>query len=96
MTGCHPMERGRAGNNLAPTGIEGAAAGPVDAAFTSGLIDTLQPTPAQLTQALLGGNFPLSDATLLSPPTDLVNDFTSTISADYMACCAIAEPPSMR
>jgi hypothetical protein len=63
----------------------------VDAAFTSGLIDTLQPTPEQLTQALLGGNFPLSDATLLSPPTDLVNDFTSTISADYAALLPIAD-----
>jgi len=29
----------------------------VDAAYTSGLIDTLQPTSEQLTQALLGGNF---------------------------------------
>jgi hypothetical protein len=63
----------------------------VDAAFTSGLIDTLQPTAEQLTQALLGGNFPLSDATLLSPLTDLVNDFTSTISADYAALLPIAD-----
>jgi hypothetical protein len=63
----------------------------VDAAYTSGLIDTLQPTAQQLTQALLGGNFPLSDATLLSPPTDLVNDFTSTISADYAALLPIAD-----
>ena len=63
----------------------------VDAAFTSGLIDTLQPTSEQLTQALLGGNFPLSDATLLSPLTDLVNDFTSTISADYAALLPIAD-----
>jgi hypothetical protein len=63
----------------------------VDAAFTSGLIDTLQPTSEQLTQALLGGNFPLSDATLLSPLTDIVNDFTSTISADYAALLPIAD-----
>jgi hypothetical protein len=63
----------------------------VDAAYTSGLIDTLQPTEEQLTQALLGGNFPLSDATLLSPTTDLVNDFTSTISADYAALLPVAD-----
>ena len=63
----------------------------VDAAFTSGLIDTLQPTSEQLTQALLGGNFPLSDATLLSPLTDLVNDFTSTLSADYASLLPIAD-----
>jgi hypothetical protein len=63
----------------------------VDAAFTSGLIDTLQPTSEQLTQALLGGDFPLSDATLLSPLPDLVNDFTSTISADYASLLPIAD-----
>jgi hypothetical protein len=63
----------------------------VDAAHTSGLIDTLQPTAEQLTPALLGGDFPLSDATLLSPVTDLVNDFTTTISADYGALLPIAD-----
>jgi PE-PPE domain len=63
----------------------------VDAAYTSGLIDTLQPTSEQLTQALLGGNFPLSDATLLSPLTDLENDFTSTLSADYASLLPIAD-----
>ncbi len=63
----------------------------VDAAYTSGLIDTLQPTPDQLTQALLGGSFPLSDATLLSPPADLVNDLTSTLSADYASVLPIAD-----
>ena len=63
----------------------------VDAAYTSGLIDTLQPTSQELTQALLGGSFPVSDATLLSPPADLINDFTSTLSADYAALLPIAD-----
>jgi hypothetical protein len=63
----------------------------VDAAYTSGLIDTLQPTSLELTQALLGGSFPLSDATLLSPPIDIINDLTSTLSADYAALLPIAD-----
>ena len=63
----------------------------VDAAFTSGLIDTLQPTSQELTQALLGGSFPLSDATLLSPPADIINDLTATLSADYAALLPIAD-----
>ena len=63
----------------------------VDAAYTSGLIDTLQPTSQELTQALLGGSFPLSDATLLSPPADIVNDLSATLSADYSALLPIAD-----
>lgn len=63
----------------------------VDAAYTAGLIDTLQPTSLDLTQALLGGSFPVSDATLLSPPADLVNDLASTLSADYAALLPIAD-----
>jgi hypothetical protein len=63
----------------------------VDAAYTSGLIDTLQPTPLELTQALLGGSFPVSDATLLSPPADIINDLTTTVSADYAALLPIAD-----
>jgi hypothetical protein len=62
----------------------------VDAAYTSGLIDTLQPTSQELTQALLGGSFPLSDATLLSPPAD-INDLSATLSADYAALLPIAD-----
>ena len=65
----------------------------VDAAFTSGLIDTLQPTSLQLTQVLLGGSFPVPDATLLSPWADLVNDFTSTLSADYASLLPIEDTP---
>jgi hypothetical protein len=39
----------------------------VDAAYTSGLIDTLQPTSLALTQAeLIQAGFPVSDATLLA------------------------------
>jgi hypothetical protein len=63
----------------------------VDAAFTSGLVDTLQPTSQELTQALLGGSFPLSDATLLSPPVDIINDLSATLSADYAALLPIAD-----
>jgi hypothetical protein len=63
----------------------------VDAAYTSGLIDTLQPTSQELTQALLGGSFPLSDATLLSPPADIVDDLSATLSADYAALLPIAD-----
>jgi hypothetical protein len=63
----------------------------VDAAYTSGLIDTLQPTSQELTQALLGGSFPLSNATLLSPPADIINDLSATLSADYAALLPIAD-----
>jgi PE-PPE domain len=63
----------------------------VDAGYTAGLIDSLQPTSLQLTEALLGWSFPLSDATLLSPPTDIINDLSSTVSADYAALLPIAD-----
>jgi hypothetical protein len=63
----------------------------VDAAYTSGLINTLQPTSQELTQALLGGSFPLSDATLLSPPADIIDDLSATLSADYAALLPIAD-----
>ena len=63
----------------------------VDAAYTSGLIDTLQPTSEQLTEALIGGSFPVSEATLLSPPADIVNDISSTLSADYGSLLPIAD-----
>jgi hypothetical protein len=63
----------------------------VEAAYTTGLTNTLQPTSEELTQALLGGSFPLSDATLLSPLSEIVNDLTSTISADDAAFVPIAD-----
>jgi hypothetical protein len=66
----------------------------VDAAYTSGLVDTLQPTSQELTQALLGGAFPLSDVTLASPPIDIINDLTSTLSADYATLLPIADTVS--
>jgi len=63
----------------------------VDSAYTSGLIDTLQPTTLELTQALLGGSFPVSDVTLLSPLNDIINDLTSTVAADDAALLPIAD-----
>lgn len=63
----------------------------VEAAYTSGLIDTLQPTPQELSQALLGGTFPISDVTLHSPLPDIVNDLTATLSADEAALLPIAD-----
>lgn len=66
----------------------------VDAAYTSGLVDTLQPTSQELTQALLGGTFPLSDVTFASPPIDIINDLTSTLSADYATLLPIADTVS--
>jgi PE-PPE domain len=66
----------------------------VDAAYTSGLVDTLQPTSQELTQALLGGAFPLSDVTLSSPPIDIINDLISTLSADYSTLLPLAETVS--
>ncbi|MGA8544934.1 MAG: PE-PPE domain-containing protein [Mycobacterium sp.] len=65
-------------------------------AFNTGLTDTLHPSPMQLFEILkeaLGGaaNFPISDATLLSSPTDIVNDLTGTLAADYAALVPIAD-----
>src|SRR6201998_1297313 len=36
-------------------------------------------------------NFPISDATLLSPPTDLINDLSATLSADYATLVPVAD-----
>jgi hypothetical protein len=36
-------------------------------------------------------NFPISDATLLSSPTDLVNDLSATLSADYATLLPVAD-----
>jgi hypothetical protein len=63
----------------------------VDAAYISGLIDTTQPTSLELTQALLGGTFPLSDVTLLSPLPDILNDVSATLSADYATLLPILD-----
>ncbi len=65
-------------------------------AFNTGLIDTLHPSLMQGFQILkeaLGGaaNFPISDATLLSSPSDILNDLTGTVAADYAALLPIAD-----
>jgi hypothetical protein len=65
-------------------------------AFNTGLIDTLHPSLMQGFQILkeaLGGaaNFPISDATLLSSPTDILNDLAGTVAADYAALLPIAD-----
>src|ERR1700760_2551874 len=36
-------------------------------------------------------NYPISDATLLSSPTDILNDLTGTVAADYAALLPIAD-----
>ena len=36
-------------------------------------------------------NFPISDATLLSSPTDLINDLSATLSADYATLVPVAD-----
>ena len=36
-------------------------------------------------------NFPVSDATLLSSPTDLINDLSATLSADYATLLPVAD-----
>jgi hypothetical protein len=63
----------------------------IEAAYTSGFIDTLHPTLPELTQALLGGDFPLSGVTLASPLSAIVNDVSSTLSADSAALLPIAD-----
>jgi hypothetical protein len=65
-------------------------------AYNTGLTDTLQPSVTQLVQILkeaLGGaaNYPVSDATLLSSPTDILNDLTGTVAADYGTLVPIAD-----
>jgi hypothetical protein len=65
-------------------------------AFNTGLTDTLHPSLEQGFQILkfaLGeaANYPISDATLLSSPTDILNDLTGTVAADYAALVPIAD-----
>ncbi len=65
-------------------------------AFNTGLTDTLHPSLTQgfeiLKEALaLAANYPISDATLLSSPTDIVNDLSGTLAADYGALVPIAD-----
>jgi PE-PPE domain len=65
-------------------------------AFNTGLTDSLHPSLMQLFQTLkeaLGeaANYPISDTTLLSSPTDILNDLTGTVAADYAALLPIAD-----
>jgi PE-PPE domain-containing protein len=65
-------------------------------AFNTGVTDTLHPSPMQgfeILKEALGGaaNYPISDATLLSSPTDIVNDLSGTLAADYAALVPIAD-----
>jgi hypothetical protein len=65
-------------------------------AVNTGLSDTLHPTLAQGLEILKEGlseaaNYPISDATLLSSPTDLLDDLTDTVSADYATLLPIAD-----
>jgi hypothetical protein len=71
----------------------------LDAAKAAGFIDTtnlsqLLTIPSLLQagkEALTFIGFPVSDATLLSSPTDILNDLTATVSADYAALLPIAD-----
>jgi hypothetical protein len=71
------------------------------AAHTVGFTDVADPAqlltnlPAllELARNLLieFANFPISNATLLSPPADIINDLTGTIAADYATLLPIAD-----
>jgi hypothetical protein len=66
------------------------------AAVNTGLTDTLHPSLAQCFQLLKealadAANYPISDTTLLSSPTAIVNDLAGTVAADYAALLPIAD-----
>ncbi|HET9875681.1 MAG TPA: PE-PPE domain-containing protein [Mycobacterium sp.] len=65
----------------------------VQAAYAMGLTDSPHPSLMELLQGALGGfaNFPISHANLLSPFSDLVNDFTGTLSYDYSTLLPVAD-----
>ncbi len=72
----------------------------ISIAHTQGFTDatnlqTLLNIPALLgvAQNALGGfdNFPISDATLLSSPTDLLDDLSATLSTDYATLVPVAD-----
>ena len=65
-------------------------------AVNTGLSDTLHPSFQQGLEILKEGlseaaNYPISDATLLSSPTDLLDDLSATVSADYATLLPIAD-----
>jgi hypothetical protein len=66
------------------------------AAVNTGLTQTLHPSLAQCFQLLKealadAANYPISDTTLLSSPTAIVNDLAGTVAADYAALLPIAD-----
>ncbi|MGH3560947.1 MAG: PE-PPE domain-containing protein, partial [Mycobacterium sp.] len=65
----------------------------VQAAYTMGLTDSPDASLLDLGKGALSGfaHFPISDANLLSSPTDLINDFTGTLSADYATLLPVAD-----
>jgi hypothetical protein len=65
-------------------------------AYNTGLTDTLHPSLMQgfeILKEALGeaANYPISDATLLSSPTDIFNDLIGTVAADYGTLVPIAD-----
>jgi hypothetical protein len=60
---------------------------------TPGQLLTNLPALLDLAKNFLSGfaNFPISDATLLSPPADLIDDLSGTISADYATLLPLAD-----
>ncbi len=65
-------------------------------AQNTGLTDTLHPSLAQgfhiLQEALAqAANYPISNATLLSSPTDILNALAGTVAADYATLVPIAD-----
>jgi hypothetical protein len=82
--------------HITPLGDNPSLSTLLTAADNVGLTNTLHPSLLQLFQILkeaLGeaANYPISDATLLSSPTDILNDLTSTVAADYGTLLPIAD-----
>jgi hypothetical protein len=65
----------------------------ISAAYTFGLVDKPDPSLLELGQGALSGftHFPISDANLLSSPTDIVNDISGTLSADYSSLLPLTD-----
>lgn len=80
-------------NIIADPASSPALSGIVSGAYTFGLTDTASPSLLDLLKGFLSGfaNFPVSDATLLSSPTDIINDLSGTVSADYATLLPIAD-----
>jgi hypothetical protein len=68
----------------------------LEAAKAAGFTDTAHPSSSELfalVKTVLSqfANYPISDATLTSSPTDLINDLTATVSADYATLLPTAD-----